>query len=628
MQRKSVTGGVPGKRTLTEQIQRRAGSAPAVAGDVHAVAEAGVAGGGEPLPHLDRIQESFGPDHDVSHVRAHVGGDAALAARGIGAEAYAMGDRAAFASAPDLHTAAHEAAHVVQQQGGVQLYGGIGDAGDVHERHADAVADRVVRGESSADLLSAYSGGGGGAARGLQMRRLSSNLDVLLTDPNTGNAAPNADATLAGEELLLERTLDDLAPADMDKVRNEIFSKTDIITFLFKTPKAQQFSMINAAVLKVRPDLKLGDPKLIDTGARKGTDDAKNMKKLGTNAGKVFDKIIKGSNDKDLEDVFGKKNVATAKAKYQAAKTWMNNLLGLDKVVTDRSGYNDEVNLGGLTGFHNQIALAPSVIDAPDDPLSIDIMIHESMHAGNSDVSDKGYIGQPSFVQLPEDVKLTNAAHFEVVPRRILGITDGSFPGVVFVPAGSTVGGVTAPPLTDVEQAIRGASEKFRLAWTIGLNLHTLFDRVIKDPTQWSAVFNGGKFSDGLPYWSKVEKLTIHLKNDIDPTSSNPAKLPVSEVDMALSEGLVRRLAKMMDGLPQNEADAKQFEKDHASSAEVTAGTATVASHTDFLIKLMVAQPGNKLTGTVDRDVRVVNELATLNWGEVTKKGPPSGFPD
>ncbi|HEU5056071.1 MAG TPA: T6SS effector amidase Tae4 family protein, partial [Kofleriaceae bacterium] len=54
---------------------------------------------------------------------------------------------------PDLHTAAHEAAHVVQQRAGVHLSGGVGAAGDSHERHADAVADRVVRGESAVDLL-------------------------------------------------------------------------------------------------------------------------------------------------------------------------------------------------------------------------------------------------------------------------------------------------------------------------------------------------------------------------------------------------------------------------------------------------------------------------------------------
>jgi hypothetical protein len=46
----------------------------------------------------------------------------------------------------------------VQQQSGVQLPGGVGTAGDRHEQHADAVAERVVQGRSSEDLLTQYTG--------------------------------------------------------------------------------------------------------------------------------------------------------------------------------------------------------------------------------------------------------------------------------------------------------------------------------------------------------------------------------------------------------------------------------------------------------------------------------------
>ena len=79
----------------------------------------------------------------------------------MGAEAYATGDQIAFRSQPDLHTAAHEAAHVIQQRAGVQLDGGVGQAGDAYERHADQVADAVVGGRSAESLL-----GGGAAASG------------------------------------------------------------------------------------------------------------------------------------------------------------------------------------------------------------------------------------------------------------------------------------------------------------------------------------------------------------------------------------------------------------------------------------------------------------------------------
>lgn len=122
----------PGKRTLTEQlfdsgpqVQRKAGGAAASEpAELHRAAEAGVSGSGAPLPHADRIQASFGPDHDVSSIRAHVGGAAALATEQMGADAYATGNSVAFSASPSLHTAAHEAAHVMQQRGGVQLLGG------------------------------------------------------------------------------------------------------------------------------------------------------------------------------------------------------------------------------------------------------------------------------------------------------------------------------------------------------------------------------------------------------------------------------------------------------------------------------------------------------------------------
>ncbi len=59
----------------------------------------------------------------------------------------------AFARQPSLFIAAHEAAHVVQQRAGVHFAGAVGQAGDPYEQHADAVAARVVAGESAEDLL-------------------------------------------------------------------------------------------------------------------------------------------------------------------------------------------------------------------------------------------------------------------------------------------------------------------------------------------------------------------------------------------------------------------------------------------------------------------------------------------
>jgi Domain of unknown function (DUF4157) len=160
-----------GKRTLVEAsasrqpdggsaVQRKGSSEAPLGGTAAAsIARRGTEGAGGQLPHYDRIRALFG-HHDISGVTAHEGPAASEASQSLGAQAYAHGNTVAFASPPDLHTSAHEAAHVVQQRGGVQLKGGIDQPCDVYERHADAVADAVVAGHSAVPLLDQFAGGG------------------------------------------------------------------------------------------------------------------------------------------------------------------------------------------------------------------------------------------------------------------------------------------------------------------------------------------------------------------------------------------------------------------------------------------------------------------------------------
>lgn len=145
----------------------------AQSGQVHEAAGAGVQGSGSTLPHLATIQKAFGR-HDVTTARAYVGDAANQATEALGARAYAMNDSVVLGSrGTDLHTVAHEAAHVVQQRGGVALKGGVGEVGDRYEVNADAVADAVVRGESAEALLNPYAGGAstaGGVQRAVQLQ--------------------------------------------------------------------------------------------------------------------------------------------------------------------------------------------------------------------------------------------------------------------------------------------------------------------------------------------------------------------------------------------------------------------------------------------------------------------------
>ncbi len=183
--------GAPPPAAVHRSIQALFGGGrarPTGAAEIQASAQRGIATPSSPLPHRDAIQRAFGR-HDISGIQAHVGEAAAASAGAIGARAYATGSHVVAGASPDLFTMAHEAAHVVQQRGGVQLSGGVGAANDAHERHADAVAERVVRGESAEGLLDEYSAGrapgaaGSGAA---VQRKLGFEFETGITVSQAG----------------------------------------------------------------------------------------------------------------------------------------------------------------------------------------------------------------------------------------------------------------------------------------------------------------------------------------------------------------------------------------------------------------------------------------------------------
>jgi hypothetical protein len=97
-----------------------------------------------------------------------------------------------------LFTAAHEAAHAVQQRSGLGLPQGIGTPGDRHEHHADEVARQVVAGQSSEALLDRYTSLGGVPRAGLQLIPQSTHYGRFLD--TTYKKLPND----KGVEIMLE----------------------------------------------------------------------------------------------------------------------------------------------------------------------------------------------------------------------------------------------------------------------------------------------------------------------------------------------------------------------------------------------------------------------------------------
>jgi hypothetical protein len=497
--------------------------------------------------------------------------------------------------------------------------------------------------------------------RVLARRRVPSGaeLERILFDPGGAGHVDATDAAAhrAGLERLIEMSRLEMTNQERARVNTE--RQRGLNAAQWAALSASERDLREAeAIVRVRPDALLGDPLLINTGPRPGTRDAAHITQLVGGANAILDRIATGAVDMHIGQVFGAANVAAAKAKYANARVRLNALHASGDIVTDRSRYNAEAFLGGLTN-PSRISLAPDVIDNPTHRESIVTCIHESMHAGNADVEDGGgYIDRrEEFVRASEAAKLTNAAHFEVVPRRMLGMGHRGFayngvtftPGVLApaaapapapaAPAAPPAAPAPAPPapagpvVSLKQQAIDAAYIAWKEAWTTALNLHELFVRNLRTPADWTrdiaAEFGlaaGARFTDVLQFWSKVEGLTIHNRPGINPASPDPSTQPVTQIDVALSEAVVRQLARGMFAMPETEAAATALELS-ASPAE-RAAAATVATERDLLIKLTARDIGT-VTGTPARDVRVVNTLGGthLDFPHMLVVRGPAAFP-
>jgi uncharacterized protein DUF4157 len=410
-------------------------------------------------------------------------------------------------------------------------------------------------------------------------------------------------------------------------------SEADLLTALNSpTTTREQLLCFAQIIHKVEPAAALGDPMKIESGPRPGTDDTANIHKMVSNANSIFAIIASGASDGHIGQVFGTANIDKAKEKYAKAHHWMNHLESIHKIIADRSGFSDEAFVEALTRFETRIALTSTIIDREHDKIESAItLIHESMHAGNLEVDDFGYSNEGQFTAEEADVKLKNAAHYEVVPCRIrhIGSCDFKDPGTgvyqTFTPAGTTGPGGTALPKTKYEKVIDKTGDIYRNAWSAAINLHKLFVRVFLNPAEWNVNLSsisdfsfspaGSRFSNTLPFWSKVEMLTIHTRlSSINPAGP-PAVRPVTSIDIALSEGLTRKMALGGYAVPKKDLELMLFELTHArvGSDELIRTHGSVNEEVDVLVRLIIRAKLGSITGDENRDVRVVKRLA--KWG-------------
>ena len=266
-----------------------------------------------------------------------------------------------------------------------------------------------------------------------------------------------------------------------------------------------------------------------DAEAKLRPGDLAKLKDVAQEAADTIDKCM--ADDAGLESVFGKQ-AKTAKGRYAKAKAaLLKAIADSDKAIdTDYNRDDPQVGLGGWANFSSQhIHLTGDIAEVRDRDNAIITLIHESAHLSHNDVDDRGYYGSDGFEAMSESDKVGNAAHYEELPRRLLG--KSRYVKVTFTP-GQTGG----KALTFEDHVRRDASEYLRKAWDRAVDVHGFVRGTAKDILGGAKVFDARKVK--LLEISKMEHLTIHAQQ--------PQPSTVTVLDAVLSEGVARGTARIM----------------------------------------------------------------------------------
>ena len=559
-------------------------------------------GGSELSPQAKGFFEPrFG--RDFSAVRVHTGQRAADAASAAKARAFTVGRDIVFGagqfqpqSERGKHLLAHELTHVVQQ-----------NPATVQRKPLQKISPL---GEHK-----------------IQTRRLPPAAEVTpVVSPGSAGAA----AHRRGLARLVTRSMAELSPAQQAAVRTRARGALSSAQFA-ALPAWQRNQRLSRAIHDLHPDLRHGDPSQFLIGPRTAQERA-NLIVLVSLANVYFDIVALGALDAHIDQVFGAVNRNTVKNRYANAKIRMNQLHTSNDILTDRSGYTGEVELGGLTDT-NQIMIDSHSMDNPGDNDSIITMIHESIHAGNAGIGDWGYNnGSLVFRRMSTARKLINAAHYEVPIWRVLAPADArAHTGLPFTPASA------ASPMTVMQQGIQQANDKFEDAWSSCLDVHEMYMDLYQHPAKWvvplaplySGAHANARFRNTLPYWSKVSKLTMYQRvGTISHTSADIGRRPVTRIDLSLSEGVARKLSQAGSNLPTNQAAAQAFITANATSAQRTNATGNAGRIANLLVRLVLQRRVGRITGGIARDVAVVNRYAWANsFSRLLTPRNPSAFP-
>ena len=228
-----------------------------------------------------------------------------------------------------------------------------------------------------------------------------------------------------------------------------------------------------------------------------------------------------------LKAVFGGED-ATAKTNYGNAEKALRDLPAKmdSQVSTDYNLDDDEVGLGGWASHADKkMHLLLKVAQVKDEKETKATLIHEASHFGTASVTDHVYYNNDGFFELDEAKKVNNAAHYEELPRRDMGVS--KFDKKTFTPGTKPGGGAVTK-----EDKIKAAANLYiRKAWDAGVDAH-MFIRALRREY---LAGNKKPFNDNkalIIEISKLMDLTIH--------EQAAGKQVVTTLDVTLSESISR----------------------------------------------------------------------------------------
>lgn len=256
--------------------------------------------------------------------------------------------------------------------------------------------------------------------------------------------------------------------------------------------------------------------------------DAAKLKVLMKDAG---DLMAKASGDAaGLAAVFGGQ-AAVAKARYASGRTALAAAAAdLDKHVTTDYNLDDpETFLGGWAQHSTQMMhLLASVVKGTDPPESKATLVHEASHLGHGSVDDLGYYGTPAFEAMSEADKVNNAAHYEELPRRLLGVS--AFAGHTFRPGTKKGGGA----VTRLDIVRKIASDHLQHAWDAASDAH-MWVRGVR--TSWLTK------KDTTPFTTdKALILELSRFSDMTVHQQAAAHARITSLDVVIIESIVRAM--------------------------------------------------------------------------------------